>query len=156
MTDSRSYPDRPFLAVSAAIVRDGRVLLVRRAQPPAQQVFTLPGGIVETGETLTQALLREVNEETGLTVEPLGLAGHREFIVRDAGDRVARHFVILAFAVRWVAGEPMLSEELAEARWLNAAELDGLAIMEGLAEIVAAALAQVAPASHRGDLPASQ
>ncbi|MCL6626712.1 MAG: NUDIX hydrolase [Alicyclobacillus shizuokensis] len=122
MADDRSYPARPYLAVSAAIVRDDRVLVVRRARHPARGVFTLPGGVVEAGETLKQAVVREVKEETGLAVEPIGLAGHREVVVRDAEGRVERHFVILAFAARWVAGEPQPSEEVAEARWLRLAE----------------------------------
>ena len=100
MSDQRSYPARPFLAVSAAIVRDGRILLVRRARPPAHGLFSLPGGIVETGETLTEAVRREVAEETGLAIEPIALAGFRETIMRDSEERVERHFVILAFAAR--------------------------------------------------------
>jgi ADP-ribose pyrophosphatase YjhB (NUDIX family) len=139
MADARAYPDRPFLAVSAAIVRDGHVLVVRRARTPALGLHTLPGGVVEAGETLAEAVTREVREETGLTVEPVALAGHREVIVRDAEGRVRRHFVILSFAARWVAGEPVLNEELAEARWLRPSELTGLQATEGLAEIVAAA-----------------
>lgn len=135
----RAYPDRPYLAVSAAIIRDGRVLLVRRAQAPAQGLYTLPGGVVEAGETLLEAVAREVREETALAIEPVALAGHREYILRDRANRVERHFVILAFAARWVAGEPRLNAELAEARWLRPSELAGLAITEGLAEIVAAA-----------------
>jgi 8-oxo-dGTP diphosphatase len=139
-TDPRAYPDRPYLAVSAAIVRDGQVLIVRRARPPAHGVYTLPGGVVEAGETLFEALTREVREETALEVEPVGLAGHREVIVRDAQGRLERHFVILAFAARWIAGEPHLNEELAEARWLHPEELAGLPTTEGLAPIVAAAV----------------
>ena len=135
----RTYPDRPFLAVSAAIVRDDRVLLVRRARSPAQGLFTLPGGVVEVGETLAEAVTREVREETALVVEPIGLAGLREHIQRDGENRVERHFVILAFAARWIAGEPQLNAELAEARWLKPEDIAGLATTEGLAEIVAAA-----------------
>jgi len=135
----RTYPDRPYLAVSAAIIRDGRVLLVRRARTPAQGLFTLPGGVVEVGETLTEAVVREVREETALVIAPVGLAGYREAILRDGENRVERHFVILAFAARWIAGEPKLNAELAEARWLEPADLAGLSTTEGLAEIVAAA-----------------
>ena len=142
--DPRAYPTRPFLAVSAAIVRDGRVLLVRRARPPGRGLFSLPGGVVEAGETLEQAVTREVREETGLTVEPVTLAGHREAIVRDADGRVERHFVILAFACRWIAGEPAPSEEVAEARWLAPGEMGGLATTEGLSDIVAAAMRRLA------------
>ncbi len=139
MVDARSYPDRPFLAVSAAIVRAGQILVVRRARAPANGLFSLPGGVVEIGETLTEALIREVREETSLAVEPVGLAGFRETITRDGDERIERHFVILPFAARWLAGEVSLNEELSEARWLPPAELTGLPTTPGLAEIVASA-----------------
>ena len=148
MTDPRSYPDRPYLAVSAAIVRAGRLLVVRRAKLPAAQVFTFPGGVVEAGETLLEAVAREIAEETALAIAPLALAGHREFITRDAAGRAVRHFVILAFAARWVAGEPVLNDEIAEARWVTPAELETLPMTEGLAEIARTALAQVVAADH--------
>jgi 8-oxo-dGTP diphosphatase len=139
VSNPRQYPDRPYLAVSAVIVRDGEFLAVRRARPPMEGLFTLPGGGVETGESLIEAVVREVREETGLTVEPLALAGYREVITRDEAGRVQRHFVILAFAARWIAGEPRLNEELSEARWMRPAALRELSTTEGLAEIVAAA-----------------
>ena len=139
MADSRIYPDRPFLAVSAAIIRDGRVLVVQRARSPAAGLFTLPGGVVECGETLEEAITREVLEETALSIEPVGLAGHREVIACDAEKRVERHFVILSFAARWLAGEPQLNEELAAAHWLYPAEIAGLETTAGLDEIVAEA-----------------
>jgi 8-oxo-dGTP diphosphatase len=139
-TDPRAYPVRPFLAVSATIYRDGRVLLVRRARAPGRDLFSLPGGVVEAGETLAEAVAREVLEETGLTIEPVELAGHREVIIRDAEGRVERHFVILSFACRWVAGEASPSDEVAEARWVAPDEIAGLKTTGGLAEIIAAAL----------------
>ena len=95
--DSRSYPTRPYLAVSAAIFRAERVLIVRRGAPPMQGIYTLPGGGVELGETLEQAVMREVREETGLAIEPLSLAGYRQVIARDCGrqDRAAfRHSAV--------------------------------------------------------------
>jgi ADP-ribose pyrophosphatase YjhB (NUDIX family) len=139
MTDSRSYPDRPILAASAAVIRDGRVLIVRRARNPANGVYTLPGGVVEAGETLIEAVTREVREETSLQIAPVALAGFRDMIMRDGDNRVSRHFVILSFAARWVTGEVRLNEELDDARWLLPAEIAGLKTTEGLAEIVAAA-----------------
>jgi ADP-ribose pyrophosphatase YjhB (NUDIX family) len=148
VTDPRGYPDRPYLAVSAAIVRAGRLLVVRRAKPPAAQVFTFPGGVVEAGEALLEAVVREIAEETALAIAPLALAGHREFVARDEAGRVVRHFVILAFAARWVAGEPVLNDEIAEARWVTPAELEALATTEGLAEIARAALTQVEAADR--------
>jgi len=146
---TRSYPARPIVAVSAAIVREGRALIVRRARAPAHGVYTLPGGVVEIGETLRDAVRREVMEETGLTIEPVALAGYRERIARDANGSVEQHFVILPFAARWIAGEPVLNEELAEARWLVPSELAGLTTTEGLAEIVAAAIAIIGTGGPR-------
>ena len=139
MADARAYPPRPFLAVSAAIVRDGQVLVVRRARPPANGLFSLPGGVVEAGETLHEAVKREVMEETSIAIEPVALAGFRETISRDGDDRIERHFVILPFAARWIAGEPRLNDELSEARWVRPSELEGLPTTPGLATIVAAA-----------------
>jgi ADP-ribose pyrophosphatase YjhB (NUDIX family) len=137
--DPRTYPERPFLAVSAAIMRDGKVLVVRRARKPALGVYTVPGGVVEAGETLLDAVAREVREETGLEIEPVALAGHREVILRDEDGRVNRHFVILCFAARLLSGEIRLNEELDEARWISPADLAGLKTTEGLQEIVVAA-----------------
>jgi 8-oxo-dGTP diphosphatase len=145
-SDPRAYPDRPYLAVSAAIIRDGRVLVARRARGPALGVWTMPGGVVEAGETLTEALVREIEEETALAIEPVALAGHREVVVRDDDRKVSRHFVILCFASRLVGGELKLNEELAEARWLRPEELGGLNTTEGLGEIVAAAFERMTAA----------
>jgi ADP-ribose pyrophosphatase YjhB (NUDIX family) len=141
---ARIYPTRPYLAVSAAIFRDGRVLIVRRAQPPAHGLYTLPGGGVELGETLEQAVIREVREETALDIEPLKLAGYRQMIARDAAGLVERHFVILPFAARWISGEIALNDELADAKLLLPSELAGLKTTEGLADIVTAAAELIA------------
>jgi 8-oxo-dGTP diphosphatase len=143
VSDARAYPKRPILAVSAAIIRQDRVLVVRRAKPPSGGRYTLPGGVVEAGESLQAALKREVMEETAVTIEPVAFADYREIIVRDADDGVARHFVVMAFACRWVSGEPVLNEELAEARWMVPAEIAGLKTTDGLAEIVTAAFAKI-------------
>jgi 8-oxo-dGTP diphosphatase len=139
VADERTYPQRPYLAVSAAIIRGGKVLVVRRARRPALNLYTLPGGAVELGEPLIDAVVREVREETSLSVEPVALAGHREVIARDAQGRIERHFVILCFAARWLAGEPILNDELDDARWVDPSELGAYRTTEGLGEIVAAA-----------------
>lgn len=147
MSDARTYPQRPYLAVSAAILRDGKILVVRRARKPALNLYTLPGGVVELGEPLEDAVKREVREETALAIEPVALAGHREVIVRDAQGRIERHFVILCFAARWLSGEVKLNEELDDARWLAPSELAGLRTTEGLGEIVAAAIGRMGNAA---------
>ena len=147
MADARAYPTRPFLAVSAAIVRAGQVLVVRRARPPANGLFSLPGGVVEAGETLHEAVKREVMEETSIAIEPVALAGFRETISRDGDDRIERHFVILPFAARGIAGEPRLNDELSEARRVRPSELEGLPTTPGLATIVAAAFERLEDAA---------
>jgi len=139
MTDARTYPQRPFLAVSAAIMRDGKVLAVRRARKPALNLYTMPGGVVEIGETLFEAVKREVREETAIEIEPVALAGHREAIQHDAQGKIERHFIIMCFAARWLSGEPVLNHELDDARWLTLPELAALRTTDGLTEIVAAA-----------------
>jgi len=83
---------------------------------------------------------REVSEETQLEIEPVALAGFREVIVRDNGGRIERHFVVLCFAARYVSGEPVPNEELAEIRWMYPQEIAGLRTTEGLADIVAEAV----------------
>lgn len=143
MADARTYPQRPFLAVSAAIIRDGKVLAVRRARKPALNLYTMPGGVVEIGETLFEAVQREVREETALEIEPIVLAGHHEAIMRDAHGKVERHFVVLCFAARWLSGDVVLNEELDDARWLTPQELSGFKTTEGLTDIVRAAFGLV-------------
>lgn len=130
---------RPQLAVSAAIFRDGKVLVVRRAREPARALYTLPGGRVEAGETLAGAAAREVREETSLTIEVLGLAGYREILPR--GEQ-SGHFVILPFAARWMEGEVILNDESDDFRWVTLDELAALPTTPGLAEIVRSAMEQ--------------
>ncbi len=144
MSDPRAYPDRPFLAVSAAILREGKVLIIRRAAGLATGIYTLPGGVVEPGETLTQAVIREVREETSIEIEPIALAGYREMIQRDGDNKVSRHFVILCFAARWRSGEPIPDpSEISELAWRHPNELKSLETTQGLAEIVAEAMARM-------------
>lgn len=142
--DERAYPKRPFLATSAAVIRDGKVLIVRRGGSFGRGIYTLPGGVVEAGETLIDAVIREVREETQVAIEPVALAGYREMIMRDPDGRTSRHFVIVCFAARWLSGEPVPdTTEIAEAAWRFPAELEGLKTTEGLREIIADAMAKL-------------
>jgi ADP-ribose pyrophosphatase YjhB (NUDIX family) len=132
-------PTHPQLAVSAAIFREGKVLLTRRARSPAKGFYSLPGGRVEFGESLHQALAREVREETGLDIAIVGLAGWREVLPAAAG---AGHYLIMSFAARWVAREPVLNEELDDYRWIAPdalASLGDLKLTGGLDEVIQSA-----------------
>jgi 8-oxo-dGTP diphosphatase len=132
----------PRLAVSAGIFRDGKILLVRRACEPAIGVYTFPGGRVEFGESLTDALTREIREETGLVIEILGLIGYREALPARTGGH--GHFVILPFAARWIANEVALNDELDDARWLAPEHaVDGLRVTQGLDQTIRAASAMM-------------
>ena len=128
---------KPQIAVSAAIVRDGKVLLVRRAVPPANHYYTFPGGRVEYGETLAQAAAREVLEETGLVIEVRDMLGWREYLPSKHGG--VGHFIILPFAARWISGEIQLNDELDDAQWLAPDGLSGLRLTERLEELAVAA-----------------
>jgi 8-oxo-dGTP diphosphatase len=143
---SRRYPDRPFLAASVCVVRDGRALVAARGRPPLEGVFSLPGGLVEVGETLVEAALRELMEEVGVEADMLGFIKPVEVIERDASGGTKHHFVVLAHAARWVAGEPVVGEEALEVRWVTPADLAGMPTTTGLAAIVEAALARAGEA----------
>jgi 8-oxo-dGTP diphosphatase len=127
---------RPQIAVSAAIFRDGKILLVRRARSPAKGFYSLPGGRVEFGETLHAALHREVDEETSLKIEIAGLAGWREVVPGSAGGG---HYLIMSFAARWVTGEPVLNDELDDFKWLPPDALGDLKLTGGLQEVIQSA-----------------
>jgi ADP-ribose pyrophosphatase YjhB (NUDIX family) len=129
-------PSHPQLAVSAAIFRDDKVLLVRRARSPAKGFYSFPGGRVEFGETLHAALHREIDEETALKIEIIGLAGWREVVPGTLGGG---HYLIMSFAARWAAGEPVLNDELDDFRWLKPDELGNLNLTAGLQEVLQSA-----------------
>ncbi|MCZ0733356.1 NUDIX hydrolase [Phreatobacter sp. AB_2022a] len=137
----RSYPLRPILAVSTAVIRAGKMLVAQRANPPGRGLYSLPGGLVEVGETLGQAAARELMEEVGVKAEPIGLVGARDIIGRDGEGRVERHFVVVTYAARWLAGDGELTPEASDIRWVDLDEMAGLATTEGLTEVARAAFA---------------
>lgn len=133
---SRAYPTRPFLAASVAVFRDGRVLLAERANPPAAARFSLPGGLVETGETLAAAALRELHEETGVLAEILGFNDHVEVIDTDPEGRIAAHFVVASFVARWISGEGVVGPEARRILWIRPDEIADLPVTPHLEPLV--------------------
>jgi 8-oxo-dGTP diphosphatase len=136
MTDanpnSRLYPARPLLAVSVACFRDGKVLLATRTRPPAKGALTLPGGLVEPGERLTEAALRELQEEVEVEAQIIGFNGHAERIERDGEGRIRHHYVIASFVARWLSGQPQPGPEAGEIVWADPYALGDLPLTGGL------------------------
>ena len=136
-SSDRSYPAYPMLGVRLAVFRDGEVLLASRTQPPLVGVFSLPGGLVETGESLESAALRELMEEVQVEAEIVGFVGHREVVDRDSEGRVRHHFVVATFAGRWRAGEGATGPEAGEVIWRAPEQLGGLPTTPGLGALLA-------------------
>jgi 8-oxo-dGTP diphosphatase len=139
MTGGRTYPQRPLLAASLAVFRDNRVLLAQRFVPPLENRFTLPGGLVEVGESLEEAALREMQEEVGVTARILGFNRHVEVIERDAQDAVKHHYVIASFVGAWVSGEGTTGPEAQAVAWVDRDEMLRLPVTDHLLPLLDAA-----------------
>jgi mutator protein MutT len=117
----REFPDAPLIGVGAVVVEQGRVLLVRRGTEPLKGHWSLPGGLVEVGEALSAAVVREVREETSLVVEPVELIELLDRIQRQ-GERVHYHYVIADYLCRPVGGELQAASDADATRWVERAE----------------------------------
>ncbi len=133
---SREYPAFPLVGVGTVILKDGKVLLVRRGAEPAYGKWSVPGGMVELGETLRVAAAREAKEETGLDVAVGPLVDIVERVIPDAEGRIQYHFIILDFAAKWLAGEPIAASDAAAARWVDLDDLESLDTTEGLIPVI--------------------
>jgi 8-oxo-dGTP diphosphatase len=116
-----------------------QVLLIRRASAPAAGCWSVPGGLVDPGETLRDAALRELREETGLEATLLDVAAVVERVVRDSADRVQYHYLIVDFVGRVSAGTPCASSDAADARWVPVADVPALEHTGGLVAAIARA-----------------
>jgi 8-oxo-dGTP diphosphatase len=139
--DGHGFPRRPLLGASVAVFRNGRVMLAARGKAPMAGLFSLPGGRVEFGETLGEAALRELREETGVEAALIGFLAPVEVIERDVRGRVRLHAVIAAHAARWLGGEPRAGPEAREIRWIAEDEIDSLPTTPGLPGVLAQAFA---------------
>lgn len=124
------------LGVGAIIVQDERVLMVERGKEPLKGWWSLPGGLVETGELLEDALRREVREETGLEVEIVHRIEIFERIMRDEAGKAEYHYVLIDYICRPTGGVMKAADDAAGARWVTEAELDGMTITEGTADVI--------------------
>jgi ADP-ribose pyrophosphatase YjhB (NUDIX family) len=140
---SRDYPDQPRVGVGAVIIDGDRVLLVRRGRPPGLGKWSLPGGLVELGETTVEAIRREVEEETTLSVRVGGVAGVVDRVIRDADGRVRYHYVLVDYLAFPEGGDARAGSDAAEVRWVAIDEVSRLApdITDGLMDMIQRALA---------------
>jgi 8-oxo-dGTP diphosphatase len=132
----REFPETPLVGVGAIIIENARVVLVKRAHPPLQAEWSIPGGVLEVGELLREAAIREAHEETGLTVEPGELLGVYDRILRDPDKRVQYHYVLIDFLCRRVAGDLAAASDAAEVRWFTREELPALNLAEDTIDVI--------------------
>jgi len=132
----REYPETPLVGVGAIIIEDNSVVLVKRGHAPLQGKWSIPGGVLEIGETLRKAVVREALEETGLAVEPGELLGVFERVIADDQGKMRYHYVLIDFLCQRVAGELAAGDDADEVRWFRREELRGLELARETEEVI--------------------
>lgn len=136
----RDYPERPIVGVGAVIADGERVLLVRRGNEPLRNQWSIPGGVLELGETLRQGAAREALEETGLVVEPGEVVDAVDSIFRDDAGRPQYHYVLVDLLCRVLSGELRAATDVSEVRWFEVSELHGIGLTESALAVLRKAL----------------
>ncbi|HLB93031.1 MAG TPA: NUDIX hydrolase [Terriglobales bacterium] len=138
----REYPESPLVGVGAVIVHENRVLLIRRGTPPLLGEWSLPGGVLECGETLREAVVREAREETGLVIETRDMLGVYERVIRAEDGRVRYHFVLIDFLCHPSDGELKAGSDAADVRWFTREELPALKLAHDANDVALKGLAR--------------
>ncbi len=141
--EDRRYPSRPFIGVGALIFDGATILLVERGKEPLKGYWSLPGGILETGEKLEDAIRREVREETGLEVEPLSMFEIFERIMPDPSGRVEYHYVLIDYLCRPTGGRLQAASDVSRAAWVTEQNLREYRLTEGTLAVVERAFAKL-------------
>lgn len=139
-TDSRRYPKRPILGVGAVVLRGDRVVLIQRGREPFKDYWSLPGGVLEVGETLERAVVREAKEETGLDIAPLAVVGIFERLMLDERGRPEYHYVLIDFLCRVRSGALTPGGDAIAAWWVPSSDLSRYRLTEGALEAIEKAL----------------
>jgi 8-oxo-dGTP diphosphatase len=137
----REYPDCPRVGVGAVVLDRGRVLLVRRGGQPSSGRWSLPGGLVELGETTADAVCREIREECGIDITVGGLAGVVDRVTRDAEGRVRYHYVLVDYLAFADTDAVVAGTDAAECRWVEIERVSELDVTDGLIDMIRRAVA---------------
>src|SRR6267142_5446287 len=132
----REYPETPLAGVGAVILDQGRVVLVKRKFPPLAGEWSIPGGRLEIGETLREAVVREAREETRLTVDPVELLGVYDRLMRDEGGRILYHYVLIDFLCQRSTGELQAGGDANDARWFSPEEIEKVSLLADTVQVV--------------------
>ncbi|MBF0355732.1 MAG: NUDIX hydrolase [Alphaproteobacteria bacterium] len=139
---SRQYPDYPRVGVGAVIWKGGYVLLIRRAAEPRKGSWSLPGGMQQLGETLAEAIMREIREETSLVVNLGEIVAVVDLIEQDTQGVVEYHFTVIDYEADWILGEPMPGDDASEAVWVDPMHLASYDLPQKQQEVISKALAR--------------
>ena len=134
--EERRYPRHPLLGVGAIMLDGDRVLMARRGKEPLKGWWSLPGGLLETGETLEDGVKRETREETGLEIQPLGVLEIFERIMRDGQGTAEYHYVLLDYVCRVTGGTLQAGDDVCEVQWVRRSDLPSLQITEGTLAVI--------------------
>lgn len=144
MKESREYPARPIVGVGGVVIRDGHVLLIRRARPPLQGEWSIPGGGLDVGETIAQGVRRELIEETGIDVRVLDHIETFERIMLDDAGKVQYHYVILDYLCEPTGGELRAGGDVSDAAWVGKQQLANYKLRETALRVITKAFAMSA------------
>jgi mutator protein MutT len=132
----RDYPEHPIIGVGAVVVEGGRVLLVRRDTEPLRGEWSVPGGMLELGEKLRDGIRREVQEETGIEVDPGEVLDVFDSIFTDTLGRTQYHYVLIDYLCRPLSGEPRAGSDVSDVRWVSAEALPAMSLRESIEQVV--------------------
>jgi 8-oxo-dGTP diphosphatase len=136
LSDDRRYPRRPVPGVGALIFQGDRILMAQRGKEPLKGWWSLPGGALEVGESLADAVRREVREETGLKIQPLGVLEIFERILRDANGAAEYHYVLMDYVCRVTGGELCAGDDVCAVEWVRRRDLPAMQITEGTLAVI--------------------
>lgn len=134
--DCREYPERPIVGVGGVVISNGRALLIKRGRPPLEGQWSLPGGTLEVGETLTEGVRRELAEETSIAVRVLDLIEVFERIFHDQTGKIQYHFVIVDYLCEIVSGQPRAGSDVVDLAWAAEGELEKFLLTPTATEVI--------------------